>query len=247
MAARTYQQAQHGAVDPVNLAAMIEVAVARATQQNQPAPDPMANVLKGFELANMFQTKSMEAAKSMLGVTTPAETAPTTFADVLIQLGPQILDVLKTVAPMVAGAIAANTAPAAPVNVTRLQPRQSEQRPMSREQAPQQTAVQLPTLTPQETQETAPIIAVMKPYAAMLADALTKNPPEALAQQLGGMIGPDLWESVLALDAAVQAHGLETLAHIGPHLATPAAGIVVHLLAQDIEENMQPEEPENLP
>ena len=109
---------------------------------------------------------------------------------------------------------------------------------MSLEQPPQQVPVNLPTLTEVEAQATAPIIAVMKPYGAMLADQLTTRPPEDLAAQLAGMLGPDLWDSVLALSTAVQHHGLAMFAYINPRLCTPAAGITLHTLAQDIKQTI---------
>jgi hypothetical protein len=233
MAARTFQQAQSGPVDPLSLTAMVEVAVQRALNQHQtPTADPFALLLKGFELANMFQTKSMEAAKTMLGVAAPAEAHATTFADVLLELGPKILEVIQSVAPAVIASANQQPAavPAAPIQQLQVKKSGDQTMPAPAPREP----VALPKMTEQEIKDTAPIIAILKPYAGILAQQLSRRPPEELADQLGGMIGADLWDSVLAFSDTVQKYGLSMMGHIGPGLSTPAAGIVVHTLAREI-------------
>ena len=103
---------------------------------------------------------------------------------------------------------------------------------------PQQVAAPAtaaPQLTPEEIKEISPIVAIMRPYAGILAHQTKSAPPEELAAQLSGMIGPDLEESVVALARATRKHGPAVLAHIGHDLATPEAAAVVYHLSDMIE------------
>lgn len=104
---------------------------------------------------------------------------------------------------------------------------------MSRELAPV-THTEPPALSPEEIAAISPIVAVMKPYAGILAQQLTTAPPEELAQQLSGLLGPELDDSILALDAACLKHSPAVLLHIGPGLGTAGAALVVHELARII-------------
>ena len=241
LAAETFSRAQEGPVSRLELAAMIQAAV-ESSKKQEPAVNPMDLLMKGFELSNTFQSKSLELARSMVGVGT-TERAPATVADVLMELGPSILETIKSIAPAIIGAA---TRPAPPPPTP--QPAQrvpqptinTGAEPMSRELAPRPEPVAPTQMTEEETNAAAPIIAVMKPYAGILAAQLQTASPEELAQQLGGLLGPELDASILALDDACLKYGPAVLAHIGPGLSTPGAAIVVHELARIIK--MQDEE-----
>jgi len=240
MAAQTFQKAQAGPVDRLELMAMIETAIQRS-QPPAPALDPITLMMKGFELSNTFQAKSLDLAKSMLGVNTPAEAAPRTMADVLVEMGPSILETIQKIVPAIAGAVASSNARAAAPQPPPPPPHRpapalatNGAEPMSRELAPV-VHTEPPPLTQEEIAAISPIVAVMKPYAGILAQQLTTAPPEELAQQLSGLLGPELDASILALDDACLKHSPAVLLHIGPGLATAAAALVVNELARIIK------------
>ena len=241
MAAATFQKAQAGPVDRLELMAMIETAIQRS-QPPAPTLDPITLMMRGFELSNTFQAKSLDLAKSMLGVNAPAEAAPRTMADVLVEMGPSILETIQKIVPAIAGAVASTNARAAATQPPPPPPpphrpapalATTGAEPMSRELAPV-THTEPPALSPEEVAAISPIVAVMKPYAGILAQQLTTAPPEELAQQLSGLLGPELDDSILALDAACLKHSPAVLLHIGQGLGTPGAAIVVHELARII-------------
>lgn len=239
MAAQTFQKAQAGPVDRLELMAMIETAIQRS-QPPAPALDPITLMMKGFELSNTFQAKSLDLAKSMLGVNTPAEAAPRTMADVLVEMGPSILETIQKIVPAIAGAVASSNARAAATQPPPPPPHRpapalatNGAEPMSRELAPV-VHTEPPPLTQEEIAAISPIVAVMKPYAGILAQQLTTAPPEELAQQLSGLLGPELDESILALDSVCLKHSPAVLLHIGPGLGTAGAALVVHELARII-------------
>lgn len=231
MAVRTYQKAQEGPVDRLELAQMIEAAIMRA-QPPRPAADPLEMLMKGVEFANTMNQRAVDMMKGTIGGNM-IEKAPTTIGDAIIELAPTILDAIKTLAPAILSAVN-RPAILAPPAV----PTPTHGAPLSEPLSPSREPVTLPILTAAEVEAASPIVAVMKPYAGMLAAQLKAHPPEDLAGQLAGMIGPDLYESTLALCDITRKYGLSTLAHIGPGLSTPAAGIVIETLAQHIRETM---------
>ena len=89
----------------------------------------------------------------------------------------------------------------------------------------------LPTLTEEEAKAISPIVAVMKPYAGMLAAKMASGEPGAMAQELYGLIGPDLEDSVVALNEAGKRHGTGVFGYIGAGLVNQRASVVLNTLA----------------
>jgi hypothetical protein len=103
----------------------------------------------------------------------------------------------------------------APVNVT---PNPSNGEPMKPE------PVHIP-ITPEEAESIKPIVAVLHQYGGQLVGFL-RNPetsPEMLANQLVGLLGPDLDESMLALADVSTKHGASILTFIHPEAGTQKA------------------------
>jgi hypothetical protein len=239
-AARTFQQATQGPVDPINLAAMIQTAVDNALQRAQPRQNETGSldlILKGFELANSLTVKSMETAKTMLGVNpTNLEPTPTTWAEVALQLGPTLLGTLQA-------AIAAPRPQSTPANMGN---------PSTIVNTPQK-----PTLPPPGVQDmtppphhfppappaTVPILNIMRAYGPMLRGHLDgPSTPEQLAEQLAGLLGPDLDPAIIAAGEYAREHGPEFLGNATPYLANPKAAAVLIAWADLIRSESQPEE-----
>ena len=233
MAARTAQQAMTGPVDPISLAQMIQTAVNTALAQAQPKTETSALelVMKGFEMANTMTQRSMESARTMLGVAEPAAMTPKGWAEVALELGPSLLSTLQS-----AMAAPRPQAPAPPPRPTIA----THQPPPGEQTMPQQPP---PQTFPDPPQETVPLLRIMQQYAGMLASRLdSPAPPENLAAQLAGLLGADLDPSVLATADHVAEHGPGILGNASPALATPKAAAVLAAWARILraDEETQP-------
>jgi len=221
LAARTFQQATQGAVDPVSLAAMVQTAVQNAMAHAQPAAvDPLAMVLKGFELANTMTSRSMELAKGMVGVPDPKD-GPRDWPDVIMELGPKLLDTLQGIVPLLRP-----TPPAAAPVAGHVQPVTTQQT-LQTGNPPEHTVPNPPQL-PQPPTETVPLLRLMQMNAALLKPYLAgPASAEDLAQQLSGLVGPDIDPAVHATAAHVEQYGPAILAHADPTFATARAADVI--------------------
>jgi hypothetical protein len=205
------EQAVHGPTDPLALAQMIETIMERRERdlmqrlqpQNQ-GMDTFALVMKGFEMSNMMMSKSMEAAKSLVGVGGAEEKGPSTIADVIMQLGP---DILKTIQTVVSAPRTAPQAQPIPRPMPQMQP---GPRPMPQalpepKPEPQEAEMSSETrnailnLTQEEQDTIAPAIGLFKPYVGKLTPMLGKFPAGLLAGNIAGYIGPDFVDSTIAL------------------------------------------------
>lgn len=250
VAARTLQQAAAGPTNPLDLMAMIETMMdrreaallARLTPQQQGGgPEAMmAMMMKGFELSTQMIRGSMETARTL---TTPAEPRePATLADVLLQMGPQILGTIqqamataparqappvphRPAPPPTAGTLPpATPAPAAP----------PEPEPTMRNIS-EETRAAVGTLTEQENQAIAPAVGMFEPYAGRLVPFLGTTHPSILAAQVAGYIGPEMVDSVQAL-AVVAETRPAILGLIHDRLASPEGLELVRSLAAKLEE-----------
>lgn len=239
MAAKTFQEAEQRGIGRVELMQMIETAVQKLQPPPQPV-DPLALVMKGFELSNTFQSKSLELAKGMLGVQTePAKAQGSGWPDVLLELAPALLDTLKTIVP----AIVAQPRQPVPGQVQQVPtPQHQVAPPPARPTLPPpgepMTPAPLPALSADEQQAIAPLVGILQPYGELLAAQVKTAPPEALAGSLAGMLGADLDPAIMALAAAVEKYGPTVLNAIDPkgRLATQEAAATVAALARIVSE-----------
>lgn len=224
-ASRTFMEATRGAVDPVNLAAMVQTAVDNALQRVQPkteAVDPFTLIMRGFELANTMSAKSLEAAKGMLGVAPAAELTQRSWADVALELGPTLLGTLQQLVAQPQRPMPTQPPPPAQPQVPTL-PNHQPETPAKLEAQP----MYQPSLPP-PPQEAVPLLKIMKQYAPMLRGHLDSPvTPDALAAQLAGLLGADLDPSVHAIADHVRTNGPGILAHADPYLATEKAAQVM--------------------
>lgn len=228
MAARTFQQATTGAVDPLQMAAMIQTAVDKALERVQPKGDSSLDlILKGFELANSLTTRSMETAKNMLGVSPTLEPSARTWADVALELGPSLLGTLQQ-------AISSNrTAPQAPAPPPHANPAAPT---LSTHQEPQPMKQNLPPIHPAAV----PLLKIMGNYAPMLINHLSSPAsPEDLASQLAGLLGADLDPAVIAAAEQVKVEGPAVLAHAHPQLATDKAAATLIAWAEILRNSQE--------
>lgn len=242
-AQRTFRDATLGAVDPVNLAAMIQVAVDNAIQKAQPRQEinPIDLVLRGFQMANEMTTKSMETARGMLGINQPETMAQPTWADVA-------MGVVKEL-PTIMGALGSAMAATRPTPMTPTQPppqtqqREAIQMKPETPTGPEEQIKQLPPPPP----ATIPLLKMLKQFWPMLQPHLDgPAEPEVLAQELSGLAGPNLDPAVHATAEHLKQYGSSILGHAVPQLMTSdkAASVIIHwsdLLAaeeQDAKEDM---------
>lgn len=233
MAARTAQQAMSGPVDPIALAQMIQTAVDTALAKVQPKTETSAleMIMKGFEMANTMTTRSMEAARGMMGITAPAEMTPKGWAEVALELGPSLLATLQTAmaAPRPAG-----PPPAARGTLATHQPPPTGAPTMPPEPPPQ--------AFPEPPAETVALLRIMQQYAPMLRARLeSPQTPEDLAGQLAGLLGADLDPSVLATADHVAIHGPGILGNASPALVTDKAAAVLAAWAQILRAEGEPD------
>lgn len=226
MAARTAQQALSGPVDPLSLAQMIQTAVDTALARAQPAApamNPMDMFFKGMEANNAMLSKSMETARSMMGIqpSERAEPREKGWIDLVAELGPIALQTLQT---------AMKTSPAQPpaFNGPHHGPTPQPQA-IGIHQGPPPPIQPLNTGEqtmpyPDPPQEAVPILTVMKGQAFILKRYLDgPTTAEELADSLFGMVGPDLEASVLAAADHVAMNGPGILGHAAPEFATEKA------------------------
>jgi hypothetical protein len=75
---------------------------------------------------------------------------------------------------------------------------------------------------------TIPVLKIMQRYASTLKGYLDSDTTALnLAQQLSGLLGPDLDESVINLAAYVKEHGPAILGNAAPYLVTDKAAAVL--------------------
>lgn len=248
VARRTMEQAVHGPTDPLALAQMIETIMERRERdlmqriqpQNQ-GMDAMTLMLKGFEMSNMMMSKSMEAAKSLVGVG-GEEKGPATIADVLMQLGP---DILKTLQAVVTAPRPMPQAQPGPRPMPQAQP---GPRPMPQalpepkpEPEPQEVEMSQETrdavlkLTQEEQDAIAPAIGLFKPYVGKLTPMLGKFPASLLAGNIAGYIGPDFVDATIALKI-ISERDRSILGVIAPELDSEEGLKLVQELADKLNE-----------
>lgn len=212
LAARTFVQATQGPVDPLNLSQMIAAAVETAIARNRPPESGLDSFLKGFTIANDLSLKAMDQAKAMLGIQTTTETREVGWPEVIMSVAPQIIGTLQQ---------AMSTPSPQPQRQPQQDPSPQNLQTIIQKQEPQTMAPQPPT----PPQETLPLLNIMRQYAAILRQHLA-NPdttPRALAEELSGLVGPTLDESVLATAQEVMQNGPGILANADAELATEKA------------------------
>lgn len=250
VAARTLQQAAAGPTNPLDLMAMIETIMdrreaallAKLTPQAQQSPGPdamMAMMMKGFELSTQMIRGSMETAKSLTAPAEPRE--PATLADVLLQMGPQILatfqQAMKTspapqaappphrpAPPPTAGTLPpATQAPAAPIE---------PEHPMG--SITDETRHAVASLTQEEEQSIAQAIGLFAPHAPQVVALMDSFPVGMVVDQIAGYLGPDTVDSVQAL-ARVAASKPAILGVIHPKLHSDRGMELLRKLSEKLE------------
>ena len=214
--------ATRGAISPIDVATMVELAVQKAiqaTQQQRPAENPMDGMMKGFELAFTMMTKAKEFVNPGAA---PVEAEPKTFVDVAMQYAPDILGVIK----QGLGLMAANTQaqPAPQMNVQPAQPAPpKEVGPMAQEKP-------LPPITQQEAEAIKPVVSILHGFKNQLAGVVNddKATPQELAAQLMGVLGADLDPSMIALSDVLKRTGPDLLQVISPDVAHEKGAAIIH-------------------
>lgn len=258
LAARTLQQATHAPTEPLQLLQAFEAMWDRRErellakiQPQQQAPsggmDALALILKGFEISGMLQQKAMETVTKMtgLGGLPTAEVEPKGWADVVLQLGPSILETVNNVvksAPVHAPAPQALPQNAAPRNTLPMaQPvnRNPEIKPQEPttvgENVSDETRDAIVALSEDEKTAIAPAIGLFKPHADRVVPLLAGPMPISLiASQIAGYLGPDLLPSIKAL-AAVGTRNCKVLGVLNEKLATERAAELLRAVADSLE------------
>jgi hypothetical protein len=212
---------------------MVSAAVETALAKNKTPESGLDSFLKGFSVANDLSLKAMEQAKAMLGLPTMTEEKREIgWPEVIMQMGPTILGTLQQ-------AMASPRPQPQQVQTQQVQPSQPPHTP---EALPMNTPSK--PLLPPPPPETIPLLKIMQNYAPMLMAHLAdqSNTPEALAQQLCGLLGPDLDSSIIATANHVSQHGPMILAHAHPDLATDRAAQVLTAWAEMIQATQEPPE-----
>jgi hypothetical protein len=219
MAARTAQQALSGPVEPLALAQMIQAAVDTALAKAQPQAqqaNPVELLLKGMELANSSMLKNMDTVKAMMGVQDQGSGGKERgWMDVAVELGPSIMQTLQMAMKTATPAYQPPpTPPAQPALANHTAPPPPQQ--------PQPTGEPMPF--PPPPTDAVPILNVMKGQAFILKRYLDgPMTPQELAEQLYGLVGPDLEPSVIAAADHVAQHGPGILGHADPAFASQKA------------------------
>jgi hypothetical protein len=215
-AAQTFQRAQQGPVQPLELMTMVQTAVDTALARAKTQESGLDSFMRGFSAANELSLKAMDQAKAMLGMNpTQSEPKEASWADVVLQVAPTILEGLKS--------ILAQPPQAQPVAVQV----QTQQATLPSPK-PEVNTVSNQNVYPIPPEETRPLIGLMRQYADMIRPHLESSVgPQDLAAQLSGLVGEALDPSIIATAQYVKVNGHAILGNIAPFFATEKAAQVV--------------------
>ena len=254
-AIQTIERAAQGPTDPVDLMAALERMIDRKLRETQApamaqpqAPtmgDPFGNMgmmFKGFELFSAMQEKVLATAERQaamlagkMGLPTPEEpTGEESIMGMFTKIftsdaGSAIVRRLMAHPAAAPQQVQHHPAPsAAPQQVQTIPP-------------PQEAPAVRPNLSPEEVQAITPAVSMLQRFSDILVTAAAKDTrtPEDAADDLLGMLPSVIWESTVALDEAVQKHGLPVLGLIHKDMATDRWAALLKAVAAGIREALK--------